>query len=245
MIGATSPATVAGALVTAMADSLTGLVLSQLVRKGNPYIGGGFIDIMDMKTMAFSQTAPEFTLGVIALSDVFHYLGIPSLCRLGATDAVSFDQQCAFDYTSQLYSGLLAGINVCSFSGFLETSMSSSLEALVFADEAIGNLKHIASGLEINDETLALELIRELKPGADYLSTDHTVEHYHEHWTPNLFVRQNWEVWQKAGSRDCGKRANEMARDIVSQGVKRPLSDDLVKTLDSIIKDAEKDIRVV
>jgi trimethylamine--corrinoid protein Co-methyltransferase len=242
MIGATSPATIAGTLAVAMADDLVGLVLSQCVRKGNPYIGVGFIDFMDVRTTAFAHTTPEMTLGTIAMSDIFHFLGIPCLCHCGSTDSAIFDQECAFDYTSQLYSGLLAGADVCAFSGFIESAMNSSLEALVFADETIGHLRHIVSGIEINDETLALDLIDELKPGGNYLETEHTVEHYPEHWKPGLFVRQNWDAWSESGSKDCGARANEKVRSIIAAGVKKPVSETLAKDLDEIIKKAEAEL---
>jgi trimethylamine--corrinoid protein Co-methyltransferase len=242
MICATSPATIAGTLAVAMADNLVGLVLSQCIKKGNPYIGSGFIDFMDVRIVAFSHTSPEMTLGTIAMSDMFRFLGIPCVCHCGSTDSAAFDQQCAFDYTSQLYSGLLAGANVCAFSGFLETAMNSSLEALVFADESIGHLRHIASGVEINDETLALDLINELKPGGNYLETEHTMEHYPEHWKPELFVRQNWDVWNENGSKDCGVRANEKVMSIIAAGVKNPVSEALTKELDEIMKMAEAEV---
>jgi trimethylamine--corrinoid protein Co-methyltransferase len=242
IIAATAPATMAGTLAVGVADNLVGLILSQLIKKGNPYIGSGFIDLMDVRTLSFCHSSPEFTLGSIAMSDVFHFLHIPTLCHLGTTDATSVDQQCAFDYTSQLYSGMLAHANVCTFSGFIECAMGGSLEALVFADESIAHLKHIVSGVEINDETLALDLIDELKHGADYLGTDHTVEHYPEHWEPKLFVRQNWDAWTKDGSRDCLARANERVKSIISAGVKRPVDEAMVKELEDIMKRAGEEL---
>jgi trimethylamine--corrinoid protein Co-methyltransferase len=242
MIAATSPVTIAGTLAVAIADNLVGLVLSQYVRKGNPYIGSGFIDLMDVRTMAFAHSAPELTLGTAAMTDVFHFLGIPCVGHYGTTDSALFDQQCAFDYTSQLYSGLLAGANICTFAGFIESAMSSSLEALVFADESIGHLRHIVSGIEISEESLALDLIGELKPGGNYLGTEHTAEHYSEHWKPGLFVRQNWDAWNEKGSKDCGARANEKVRGIIASGVKKPVPEALVKELDEIIKAAETEL---
>jgi trimethylamine--corrinoid protein Co-methyltransferase len=242
MIGATSPATIAGTLAIAVADNLVGLVLSQCVRKGNPYIGVGFIDFMDVRTIAFAHTTPEMTLGTIAMSDIFRFLGIPCVGHYGSTDSPLFDQQCAFDYASQLYSGLLAGANICIFAGFVETAMNSSLEALVFADESIGHLRRIVSGIEINGETLALDLIDELKPGGNYLGTEHTAEHYTEHWKPGLFVRQSRDAWVESGSKDCGARANEKVRSIIAAGVQRPVPEALAKELDEIIKRAEAEL---
>ena len=243
MIAATAPATVGGAAAVSVADNMVGLVLSQLVKKGNPYIGSCFIDIMDVRTTAFAHTAPEFTLGTIAVSDVLHYLGLPTLAHLGTSDSTTFDQQAAFDITSQLYSGMMSHVNVGMFSGFLETAMSGSLEAVVFADEAIGHLHHITRGFELDDDALGLDTVDEMGPGGNYLGTLHTLENYGEHWRPSLFVRQSWEAWQGNGAKDCGQRANDRVKALLANGVRVPLAEETIQKLQSIMDAAEAELK--
>ncbi len=243
MMAATAPATIAGSAALALADNIVALVLSQLVRKGNPYIGGGFIDLMDMRNLTAVHTSPEFALANLALSDVFHYLGIPSVAHLGSTDSAIFDQQAAMDITAQLYSGLLSGVNFSMFSGFLESAVGSSLEALVFADDTLGYLKKIIAGVEISDETLGLETIDEVGPAGSYIGTDHTLDYYPEHWQPTLFARQNYEAFVKSGSLDYQAKANQRIKEIIAKGIQKPLDDEIVKKMEVIMEKAVEQLK--
>lgn len=238
MTGATAPVTLAGAVTLGVADNLVGLVLSQLVNPGCPFMGSCFIDMMDMQTTAFAMTAPELALGGAASSDVYRHLGIPGVCHMGMTDSPVFDQQAAMDVTAQLYTAMLSGANLNFFSGFLETAMSGSLEVLYFANDVVGYLDRIIGGLEISAETLALDVIDQVGPEGNFLGEEHTLEHYQENWRPGTLARPNWASFVAGGSKDYRDRANEKINEILSQRVKKPLPEGTLARLDEIMEEA-------
>lgn len=240
MLGASSPVTLAGNLVVGLADCLIGLVVSQLINENSPFIAACFNDCMDMKTMICTETNPEFVLCSAAAGDIFRYLNLPYILHLGCTDSPLFDQQAAFDISTQLYTAILNGSNLNYFLGYLESAMSSSLEMLVYGNEAIGFLRRIKKGIEISAETLAVDVIAEVGPGGAFLSHDHTFNNYTELWQPDSFVRTTYDKWSGEGKKDFYTRANEIVLNIISAGPRNPLSTDILNKLDSLLEEAEE-----
>lgn len=240
MLGGTAPVTLAGSFVIGLADTLVGLLLSQLVNEGCPFIGTCFTDLIDMKTMAFSFTNPELSLGQAASADIFRYLDMPFAVHLGCTDSPVFDQQAAFDIGIQIYTGILSGSNLNYFLGYLETAMSSSLESLVFGNEAIDYVRRIVEGVEVSTETLAEDVIDNVGPGGNFLGEEHTMKHFRENWVPTNFVRTSYDKWAADGKRDFKDRAKEKVKEILAQGPRKPLSPQVLAELDTIIERAEK-----
>lgn len=240
MLGANAPVTLAGSFVTGLADTLVGLLLSQLLNEGCPFIGSFFTDMFDMRTMGCSHTGPEFSLGSAASADIFRYLDLPFAVNLGCTDSKVFDQQAAFDIGIQIYNGVLSGTNLNFFLGYLETAMSSSLEALVFADEVIDYSRRIIEGIEVSVETLAEEVINDVGPGGNFVTEEHTVDHFRETWIPTNFSRTSYEKWAADGSKDFATRANEKVKEILKQGPRKPLAPKVLAELDAIVAKAEE-----
>ncbi|HWR45915.1 trimethylamine methyltransferase family protein [Sporomusa sp.] len=240
MLGASAPVTLAGNLVMGFADTLVGLLLSQLTNEGCPFIGTCFTDMIDMKTMAFTHTNPEFSLCSAATADIFRYLDLPFAVHLGSTDSPVFDQQAAFDIGVQLYTGILSGANLNFFLGYLETAMSSSLETLIFGDEAIGYIRRIVEGIEVSVETLAEDAIHNVGPSGNFLGEEHTMKHFRERWTPINFIRTSYERWAADGKKDFKARANEKVKEIIAQGPRRALSPEILAKLDAIVAKAEE-----
>lgn len=240
MMGGTSPVTLAGSLVQGLCETLVGLLLSQLKNEGCPFMGTCFVDMLDMKTMSFAMSSPEYSLGAAAACDVFRYLNLPFEVHLGCTDSPIFDQQAAFDIGIQLYTGILAGANIMNFCGYLETAMSSSLETLVFANEAIDYCKKIAGGVEVTDETLAEDVIHNVGPNGNFLAEEHTMRHFRESWMPQNMIRTSYEKWADSGKKDWNQRNKDIVREILAKGPQKPLSAETLAKLDEIMAEAEK-----
>ena len=221
--GGTAPATFAGVLVNALAETLHGLVISQLKRPGAPFVIGGVVSIMDMSDMVLSYGAPELGLLSAALTDVVKYLGMPMWSTGGCTDSKTVDEQAALESALSVAMAQLSGANLVHDVGYIESALTGSLDMLVISDEIISMVRHITRGIEVNEETLAVDVIDEVKPGGNFLETEHTFKHYRrEFWFPRLMDRRNHGDWVEAGGKTLGDRANDKVKNILATHLRSP-----------------------
>ncbi|MFW5855682.1 MAG: trimethylamine methyltransferase family protein [Bacillota bacterium] len=240
MAGGTVPATLAGAMATGLAESLSGLVLNQQTNAGNPFIMGGVFTIMDMNTTIFSYGAPEFHLMQAALADVSNYLDIPMFGTCGCTDSKLVDEQAAIEDALSILITAQSGANLNHDVGYIEHGNCASLENLVISDDLIGFARRIVEGIEVNDETLGVDVIDRVGPGGHFLGDPHTMEHFKkETWYPDLFERAFFDNWKEAGEKTLFDRSNEKVLDILENHEPEPLPDDVIKELDRIVEEAE------
>lgn len=243
MAGSTVPATLAGAMVNGLAESLSGLVLNQQTNEGNPFIMGGVFTIMDMSTTIFSYGAPEFDLMMAALADMSNYLDIPMFGTAGCTDAKMVDEQAAIEGAISVVMSAQSGANLIHDVGYIEHGNTASLEKVVICDDLVGYARRITGGMEVNDETLALDVIDEVGPGGHYLMEEHTLKYFKsETWYPKLFERKVYENWEKEGRKTLTQRANERVIDILESHQPEPLPDDVQRKIKKIIEQAEQKI---
>ncbi len=234
LAGSSAPVTAAGNLVACIAESLSGLVMAQLKRRGSPFIFGGVPTIIDMSTMLVSYGAPEMSLWSAALTEMAHYLHLPVFSTAGCTDAVAFDQQAAAESAMSCLMAALSGANLVHDVGFTEAANSASLELIVATDEFIGMVGCIMDGIEVTPETLALDVIDQVDPGGSYFGEKHTVRHFRQNWFPRLLNRHNYEQWTAAGGLSLGDKANQRVRHILQEHKPEPLLPELVAELDEM-----------
>lgn len=237
MAGATAPVTLAGTIALGNAETLCGLVLSQLMNSGTPFIMGCDPALMDMQTGNISFAAPEQSLLMIAAAELAHYYGLP-VTGLGCiSDSIAIDQQTALEQMMSAYSCMLAGVHVVPYSGFIEVGVSFSLEAAVMADELIGMVKRIMKGVPVDEETLALDTIHSVGPGGNFMGEEHTLRHFRtEQWRPTLLSRTTFAAWEERGRKQMGDRVKEKLAEIIQSHQVNPLSDDVKAALSEIIE---------
>ena len=239
--GATSPVTLAGSLAIGNAEGLAGLVLTQLKREGAPVIYGGCTLQMDMATtLAAYGSSPEFMLSVTAYTELAHYYDIPVWSYAACSDSKTFDQQAGYEGAATTLLSAVSGGNLIHDVGYLDSGLTSSLESIVVSDEFIGWTKRFMGGIEINQETLALEVIDQVGAGGHFLAEDHTYRHFREDWRPSLFDRNSHESWAERGSKTLGERATETVRQILETHSCEPLPDEVRDTIAEIIGRAER-----
>lgn len=216
MCGATGPVTTAGAIVVGNAEILSGLVIHQLKKKGAPFIYGGGTPPLNMITTICSYGDPQGFMGAALLTQLSDYYKLPSFSIAGCTDAQAFDQQAAMESGFNLLFAALAGGNLIHDIGYIGAGMTYSLEHLVLCDEGAGMAKFITRGVEINPETIALEVIEKVGPGGHFLTEQHTMDHFrsHMHFT-RLFNRNTYDNWQAAGAKTFGDSANDLIKEIL------------------------------
>jgi len=235
MAGAAAPATFAGCLAIANAEVLSQLVVLQLKNPGTPVIFGSIPTIMDMKTTICSYGAPEMSLMVGALTEVSHYYKLPMFGTAGCTDAKVIDAQAATEATYQILITMLTGADLVHDVAEMYHTELISPEFVVLINEIIDMGKVLMGGIEINDETLPLNLIEQLGPGSNYLSENHTLKHFRKFWVPKIFDR-SFSFEKKEGAKSCEELLNERTIKILKTHKPKPLPKDLVRELKKVEK---------
>jgi len=241
MAGATAPATRAGAILQANAELLSGLVIHQLKVKGAPFVYGGVATIMDMMTSVLPYGSPEWHSNSIILTQMAQYYQLPIFSTGGCTDSLVFDQQAAAEATYTLLMANMSGANLIHDVGYLEQGLTACYDTLVFCDEIIDMVRRIRRNLEINEETLAIDVIEKVGPGGHFLTNPHTYKHWrNEMWVPKLINRERFEEWEAMGKPTMGDKCNKKAREILETYEPERLPEGVQEQLAAIIAKAEK-----
>lgn len=217
MAGASAPVTLAGCLVLANADVLSGIVIAQLLEHGRPLVYNlGFAHVLDMSTAVALTGAPENALLQSAGADLARFHNLPSASWM-STESMVADAQAASETMITGLAHAANGVNIVWGAGNLESTLCMSAEKLVIDDEIIGSIRRFVRGIEVSDETLALDLIRELGHRPDYLWNEHTLEHFQQEIRHSrMAVRCKREAWENQGSRAWDERAAERVREILA-----------------------------
>lgn len=225
------PITPAGAQAVAGAGKLAGVVLSQLVREGSPVIvssGGG---TMDMRTMVSQYVAPDPGMGAW---DMLQYYGLPVFGFGGCSDSKIFDAQAAGDAVLSLMTNTAGGAHMIHDMGYLDCAMTYSYEMLAYSDEIVGWLKRAFRQIEVNDETLALDLIEETAPDKDFMGNKLTLKYVRQEWMPDLMDRNNFSRWRDAGSTTLQDRARTRVLEMMAEHTPEPLPAQTVARVEAI-----------
>lgn len=232
--GSTAPSTFAGEIVQASAESLSGLVLAQLVKPGAPFIYGAFATVMDMKTTIFSYGAPEMSLMVAAMAQMAQFYKLPFFGTAGATDAKFPDAQAAAEVAFSCLSSALVGANLVHDAGcWLDHGSLSSPAFMVLVNEILYMVNHYMQGISVDDESLALDLIDKIGPGGHYLYEDHTMAHFKDVWYSDLFDRSIKDVWLEQGGKKFDQRLQEKTVALMEYQPE-PLPKDILKELETM-----------
>ena len=138
----------------------------------------------------------------------------------------------------------LAGANVIYGSGMLEMGITFDLAQLVIDNEIAGMIKYALNGIPVSDETLSVEVIKEMGIGKDYLAHETTLNQMKSQSQSDLIDRRMREDWEASGSTDINQRAREKVIHILENHEPFPLSDDARNGIRSIVIDAEKELGV-
>ena len=236
LTGATGPVTIAGGIVQANAEMLGGYVLGKLMNRDVPFLYGECALPMDMRTGQAPYVTPEYMLANTAFADMAKYYRLPMFSVAGCTDSTVLDAQATMEGALWIMLTSLNGGNLIHDVGYLEDGLTTSLELVVIFNEVIKMMRYFTRGFEINYNTLALDVIHEVGPGGEYLSTEHTLKHFKENFYPELLTKTTFEVWEKEDGRDLIQRANEKVRDILKNHKPEPLDEKIMKELTRIIE---------
>ncbi len=239
--GTSGPVTLAGSIVVAAMEFLSGLTMCQLANPGCPVLWGTGIAPLDMRTTTRAGGSPEHGLTGAAVTQIAHAYGVPSLCGgFDATASVPGTQATLEQFASGL-SLVLGGADLICGTGLLEDARTLWLEQLFIDDEMVDMIRRIAEGIAVDDAHLALDVIEKVGIGGTFLGQRHTMEHFRgEHFIPGLVDRRSFDLWAEDGRKSIEERAREKVRAALARPPPHPLARETVRELDQIIaaKDA-------
>lgn len=242
--GGTAPVTGAGIIVQAAAESWMGLVVAQSIQPGLPFIMGGVLSAMDMNTMILSYGAPELALNMAGLTELAHFVGLPLWQTGGCTDSKVLDEQAAIEGSLSVFFSALTGGDLCHDVGYTESAMTGSVFQLVMMDEAIGYARRITRGIEVNEDTLAVEVIHKVGPNGHYLREPHTRRYFKsEFWYPTLCDRHNFEEWDMLGRTPMRQRVIDRVHDILATHRPSPIKPETEKVIREVLEAAEDRVK--
>ena len=222
----TAPVTLAGNVLTHVAETLGGITLIQAARKGTPGICGSVGSITNLQTMDHVGGAIERAMINAAVAQMAQHFQLPVYSTGGTTDAKQMNVQAAYESAMSSLLVAMSGANyIHDIAGLMEADLTVAYDKLVVDNEILGMCQRVLRGIEVNDETLATELMIEKGPATDYIAEEHTVRHMRgEFFVPKLANRQKRGSMTEGG--DAMSRAKAFVENIRSQPKKSRLPAD-------------------
>ena len=236
MMGATAPVTVAGDLIQSNAEALFGLVQSQLIKPGIPFIYAPHTPAMDMATAQCTYGSVEQALGRAAVAQLGRFYGLPTFNTGAGVEAKLPDAQAASEAMMGMLLNGLAGMTLTQTMGTLASGLYGSMEMLVICDEMALMMKRILRGISVSDEYLGLDIIREVGHQGNFLAHEHTLKYFKQDmFFPVLFRRQTIDQWLERGAKSILEVAHERVQAILEQPAPALLSTEADRALDEVL----------
>ena len=218
MFGAISPATLSGSLIMHTAETLSGIALAQTVSPGTPMVYGGAPMYFDMRFSTTSLNAMEAEMVSVGYSQMAKYYGMPTHTYAGLADAKTVNAQAGLETGMSATVAVLGGINNISGPGALDFVNTFSLEKLVIDDEICGQALRLHRGIDFSEEAMAVDLMCDLGPGGEYISSEHTMQWFKkEPYLPSSIIdRKGRDAWEEEGSSEIFDRAAKKVASILA-----------------------------
>lgn len=238
--GATAPAPIAGAIVQAVAECLAGLVYVNAVKPGHPAIFGTWPFVSDLRTGAMSGGSGEQALLSAGCAQMHRFYNLPGGAAAGIADAKLPDMQAGWEQaTSNVMAGL-SGLNmVYEAAGMHGSLLGFCHESLILGDDLIGQALRCVRGIEVNEDTVSLEVIKQtcLEGPGHYLGSDQTLALMQtEYIYPALGDRSSPKEWEELGKPDLIEKAKERKTEILNQPSAAQFSADIERDLRAAFK---------
>ncbi len=234
--GSTGPGSLHSSIAVANAESLSSIVIFQLVSPGTPLIFGNANAPIDFNSGLFLQGAPEMCLMTGALADMGRYYNLPNEATGIHSDAKEIGSHSVMEKVSTCLPLVMGGVDVISGLGEFDTSMTLSFEQIIVDHEIAKVCKRIKEGVEISPEKSLFEDIAKVGPGGHFLKTKavRAASRNKEFWRPEVLERSSYDSWIKLEQPDLYSRAHERVKQILKSEPKNPLPNDTLKAFKEI-----------
>lgn len=236
LAGAMAPVTVAGAIVEQNAEALAGLVFTQSVNPGAPFVYGAFTSNVDMKTGSPAFGTPEQMKSAIIGGQLARRYGVPY--RTSNTCAANtIDAQAAYESVFSLWGAIMGGGNlIMHAAGWMEGGLHAGFEKMVIDADLIGMISEFLRPLSFSDDDLAFDAMKEVGPGGHFFGCEHTQSRYRNaFFSPMISDWRNFETWREAGSPTAYDKANRLYKEKLAAYTPPPIDDAVRAELDAFV----------
>ncbi len=235
--GAMAPITLPGAVVQQTAEALAAIALLECVNPGTPVVYGSFTSNVDMRSGAPAFGTPEYMRATQMSGQMARFYGLP-LRASNACAANTPDAQAAWESAFSLWACVSGRVNIVYHAaGWLEGGLCASYEKFVMDCETLQQMIHYLRPVEVNDDTLAFEAIREVGPSGHFFGATHTQSRYETaFYGPFLSDWSNFENWEKRGSLTTPQRANKVWKQILADFEPPPLDEAIREELAEFVE---------
>jgi trimethylamine--corrinoid protein Co-methyltransferase len=235
--GAMAPVTIAGALVQQNAEALSGIAFAQMVKKGAPVGYGGFTSNVDMKSGAPAFGTPEYMKAQMIGGQLARRYKIPyrtsNVCAANAMDA-----QAAYESVFSLWGAIQGGANfILHSAGWLEGGLRCSYEKTILDIDLLQMVAEFLTPLDLSEEALGIDAIRDVGPGGHFFGTQHTQDRYKTaFYSPIISDWRNFETWAEAGSPTAVEKANRVWKERLATYEKPYMDPAIAEELDAFVE---------
>ena len=236
LAGAMAPVTIAGAIVEQNAEALAGLVFTQSVNPGAPFVYGAFTSNVDMKSGAPAFGTPEQMKSAIIGGQLARRYGVPY--RTSNTCAANtIDAQAAYESVFSLWGAIMGGGNlIMHAAGWMEGGLHAGFEKMVIDADLIGMISEFLRPLSFSDDDLAFDAMKEVGPGGHFFGCEHTQSRYRNaFFSPMISDWRNYETWREAGSPTAYDKANRLYKEKLASFTPPPIDDAIKAELDAFV----------
>lgn len=236
LAGAMAPVTLAGALAEQNAEALAGMVLTQVVRPGAPVVYGGFTSNVDMQSGAPAFGTPEYMRTAMVGGQLARRYGVPyrssNVCAANALDA-----QAAYESVFALWGAIMGGVNMLMHgAGWMEGGLHAGYEKMILDAELLQMVAAFLDPIVVDDDTLALEAMRDVGPGGHFFGTAHTQARFRTAFhKPMISDWRNYESWEEAGSPQAPAKANSIWKELLAAYEPPPIDEAVAEELRAFV----------
>jgi trimethylamine--corrinoid protein Co-methyltransferase len=242
--GITGPVTLAGSIIVNNAEVLAGLTMAQLAAPGSPFMYGTGGAAFDMRTMTWAGGGPERALISAGAGEIAHYYGFSILCGGIVTSAKTPGPQACYEKMSSGLPQFYTGCDMVAGLGLLDDVTMLSYEQMVIDNEMVKIMARLAGGVIVDDDHMAIDLIKKVGPGGSFLGERHTMQWLNkEHFMTEITDRRTGEAWEADGRKSVIDRAHEKVQKILKEHQVQPVPNEVARDFDAIVKKADKDIK--
>jgi trimethylamine---corrinoid protein Co-methyltransferase len=244
LMGAMSPVSIPATLAQQMAEALTGIALSQLIRPGCPVIFGSFLSNIDMQSGSPQFGTPESAAGLLCTGQIARHFGLPVRSGGGLTSSQVPDAQAAYEGLMTMLPTFLAGINwVMHTAGWLDGGLVSSYEKFIIDVQILEVLQKEFTPIEFTEETLAFGAHLEVGHGGHFLGAEHTMERFRTcFYRPFLSSSDNYDRWMRQGAKDAAARAGDIYKKKLADYVQPPMDEAVRVELEEFVIRRRKEL---